>query len=449
MSRILVVDQERRPLMPTTPARARIMLKGGKAAILRCFPLVLILKEARPEAVLEPLRVKLDPGSKTSGIAVVNDQTGEVVWAAELTHRSSQIREALTKRRAVRRSRRSRHTRYRPARWHNRHRPDGWLAPSLLSRLLHLLGWVKRLTRWCPVGAISQEMVRFDMALLQNAAIQGQEYQHGTLFEAEVKQYLLTKWQHRCAYCQASATRLEIDHVRPRSRGGSDRVSNLVISCRACNEAKADQPLEAFLADRTDLLGRILAQLKTPLDDAAAVNSTRHRLHEELQALGLPIEVGTGGRTRWNRNRMALPKTHWIDAVVVGASTPDRLRLRRVRPWLIEATGRQSRQMVNVDKFGFPRGRAKGPGCIQGFHTGDLVKALVTKGKKAGVYTGRVAIKSDGYFKITGHPFGMVEGIHARYCIPIHRKDGYSYSQGGVALPPQAFTPGEEAPQIW
>ncbi len=116
MSRILVVDQERRPLMPTTPARARILLKGGKAAVLRRFPLVLILKEARPEAVVEPLRVKLDPGSKTSGVAVVNDHTGEVLWAAELTHRSSQIREALTKRRALRRSRRSRHTRYRPAR---------------------------------------------------------------------------------------------------------------------------------------------------------------------------------------------------------------------------------------------------------------------------------------------------------------------------------------------
>ena len=107
MSRIFVVDQERRPLMPTTPARARILLKGGKAVVLRRFPLVLILKEARPEAVVEPLRVKLDPGSKTSGIAVVNDHTGEVLWAAELTHRSSQIREGLTKRRAVRRSRRS------------------------------------------------------------------------------------------------------------------------------------------------------------------------------------------------------------------------------------------------------------------------------------------------------------------------------------------------------
>ena len=100
MSRILVVDQQRRPLMPTTPARARILLKSRKAAILRRFPLVLILKEARPDAEVSPLRVKLDAGSETSGIAVVHDQRGEVVWAAEVTHRSEQIREALTKRRA-------------------------------------------------------------------------------------------------------------------------------------------------------------------------------------------------------------------------------------------------------------------------------------------------------------------------------------------------------------
>ena len=110
MSRILVVDAERRPLMPTTPARARILLKNHKAAILRRFPLVIILKEARPEAVVEPLRVKLDPGSKTSGVAVVNDRTGEVVWAAELTHRSQEIHQALMKRAAARRGRRARHT---------------------------------------------------------------------------------------------------------------------------------------------------------------------------------------------------------------------------------------------------------------------------------------------------------------------------------------------------
>src|SRR5260370_29688953 len=108
-----------------------------------------------------------------------------------------------------------------------------------------------------------------------------------------------------------------MDHVHPRWRGGSNRVSNLVIACQACNEAKADQPIEAFLANRPELLAHIQLQMKTPLADAAAVNSTRWRLYEELKALGLPIEVGTGGRTRWNRTKLALPKTHWIDAACV------------------------------------------------------------------------------------------------------------------------------------
>ncbi len=443
MSRILVVDQQRRPLMPTTPARARILLKQGKAAILRRFPLVLILKEARPEAVVEPLRVKLDPGSKTSGIAVVHDDTCEVVWAAELSHRSQQIHDALLKRAAIRRSRRQRHTRYRAARFANRRKPPGWLAPSLLSRVQHLVTWVKRLQRWCPVGAISQELVRFDTAALQNPEITGQEYQRGALFEAEIKEYLLLKWHHRCAYCEATDTRLELDHVHPRSRGGSHRVANLVLACRACNEAKADQPIDVFLADRPEVLARIQAQLQTPLTAAAVVNATRWRLFEDLQALGLPVEVGTGGRTRWNRRRMALPKTHWIDAAAVGASTPLRLRTGHVGPWLIEAKGRQARQMVNVDEHGFPRGRAKGAGCVQSFRTGDLVRAVVTKGKKIGTYLGRVAIKTDGYFKLTGK-HGMVEGIHARFCRPLHRKDGYAYQRGGASsswLKPEASAP--------
>ncbi len=125
MSRILVVDAQRRPLMPCPPARARILLKSRKAAVLRRFPMVLILKDAQQEGVVEPLRVKLDPGSKTSGIAVVNDHTGEVVWAAELTHRSQEIHHALMKRAAARRGRRARHTRYRPARYQNRRRPKG------------------------------------------------------------------------------------------------------------------------------------------------------------------------------------------------------------------------------------------------------------------------------------------------------------------------------------
>ena len=437
MSRVLVVDAARRPLMPTTPARARILLKTGRAAVLRRFPFILILKEAKPEAVVQPLRLKLDPGAKTTGLAVVNDASGEVVWAAEITHRGDQVHNALIKRARVRRGRRQRHTQYRQARFANRRRPKGWLAPSLLSRVHNVLTWVSRLRRFCPIGAISYELVRFDMALLQNPTIEGIEYQRGTLWGVEVRQYLLARWEQQCAYCSATGLPLEIDHVIPQSRGGSNRVANLVMACRLCNLAKGDKPLEDFLADRPEVLARIQAQRKAPLKDAAAVNSTRWAIYERLKATGLPVETGSGGLTKWNRQNRALPKAHWVDAACCGASTPELLRLLHVRPWLITASGRQKRQMRNVDKHGFPVGKPKGPSRVRGFRTGDLVKAVVPPHLKAkGAHSGRVLVRTRGIFDLqTRH--GRVKDIPARYCRSLHQNDGYDY-QLGAALPPHA-----------
>ena len=435
MSRIFVVDHERRPLMPTTPARARLLLKAGKAAILRRYPLVLILKESRPEAVVEPLRLKLDPGSKTSGIAIVNDRSGDVVWAAELTHRSAAIRERLAKRRTARRSRRLRHTRYRQARWQNRRRKKGWLTPSLVSRVHHLLTWVKRLQRWCPLGAISQELVRFDTAALQTPTIGGIAYQRGTLFACELRDYVLTKWEHRCVYCQRDGIPLQLDHVIPRSKGGSDRPSNRVPACEHCNQQKGNQDLTVFLQDQPALLASIQAHLKAPLADAAAVNTTRWRLYVALGATGMPVEVGSGGRTRWNRRRQNLPKTHWLDAASVGASTPERLQIKHVRPWLLQATGWQRRQMCLMDEAGFPRTKPKQQSRVKGFKTGDLVKAVVTSGKKVGSYVGRVAVRATGSFNVTTRQ-ATVQGISHRACTVVHRCDGYSYQKGETAFPP-------------
>ena len=437
MSRVLIVDAARRPLMPTTPARARILLKTGRAAVLRRFPFILILKEAKPEAVVQPLRLKLDPGAKTTGLAVVNDASGEVVWAAEITHRGDQVHNALIKRALVRRGRRQRHTQYRQARFANRRRPKGWLAPSLLSRVHNVLTWVARLRRFCPIGAISYELVRFDMALLQNPNIEGIEYQRGTLWGVEVRQYLLAKWEQQCAYCGATGLPLEIEHVIPQSHGGSNRVANLVMACRACNLAKGDKPLEDFLADRPELLTRIQAQRKAPLKDAAVANSTRWALHERLGALGLPLETGSGGLTKWNRQSRELPKRHWIDAACCGPSTPPVLHLHTVRPWLIEAKGRQARQMVNVDHLGFPCSKPKGPSRVRGFRTGDLVKAVVPPHLKAkGVHIGRVLVRTRGIFDLqTRH--GRVKDIPARYCCCLHQNDGYLY-QLGAAPPPHA-----------
>jgi 5-methylcytosine-specific restriction endonuclease McrA len=296
-----------------------------------------------------------------------------------------------------------------------------------------MLTWIARLRKWCPLGALSLELVKFDTALMQQDTLQGEDYQRWTLAGFELRQYVLLKWKHMCAYCGVSGVPLELDHVVPRSRGGSHRESNLVAVCHACNQQKGNRAIEEFLQDKPEVLQRIRMQLKTPLSDAAAMNTLRWALFERLRATGLQVEVGSGGRTKWNRVSRALPKTHWLDAAVVGASTPAVLHLGRVVPWLITAKRRQRRQMVLMDKHGFPRTSAKQSSCVQGFRTGDIVRADVLTGKKIGSHSGRVAVRASGFFNITTST-ATIQGVAARSCIPLHHADGYSYQKGERCL---------------
>jgi 5-methylcytosine-specific restriction endonuclease McrA len=285
---VFVVDTDKRPLAPCHPARARRLLTERKAAVWRPYPFTIILKRAVPDANPEPLRGKIDPGSKVTGLALVNDRTGQVAWAAELTHRGQRIRDALLARRAIRRGRRQRKTRYRAARFGNRRRPDGWLPPSLESRVSNVLTWVARLCRVAPVAAISQELVKFDPKALQHPEVSGVEYQQGELAGYEVREYLLEKFARTCAYCQATGAPLQVEHIVPKARGGSNRVSNLAIACAPCNQAKGQQTAAEFGHPA------VQAQARQPLKDAAAVNASRWALYARLQATGLPVEVGTG-----------------------------------------------------------------------------------------------------------------------------------------------------------
>ena len=342
MNSVFVIDTEKRPQPPVHPAVARRLLAGGEAAVWRRYPFTLILTTGQPPVGTgqheSALRVKIDPGSRTTGLAVVDDTDGELVWAAELAHRGQQVKERLEKRRAIRRGRRSRKTRYRPARFNNRCRGGGchgcggnaakgkslcrpcaakprsernpelavkWLPPSLMSRVHNVNTWVKRLRKVAPVSAISVEIVRFDTQQLENPEISGVEYQQGTLLGYEVREYLLEKWQRTCAYCKAKNVPLEVEHIVPRSRGGSNRITNLALSCRKCNQAKGNQTAEEFGHPK------VQAQARTPLKDAAAVNVTRYKIRDVLSEHGLPIEVGTGGRTKFNRTLQGLSKSHW------------------------------------------------------------------------------------------------------------------------------------------
>jgi 5-methylcytosine-specific restriction endonuclease McrA len=433
---VFVLDRQKKPLMPCTEKRARLLLERGRAVVVRLAPFTLRLKD-RIGGATQPLRLKLDPGSRVTGLALVresetyNPDTGAVerlehgLWFGELAHRGQAIREALTRRRHYRRARRARKTRYRAPRFLNRPRRAGWLPPSLQHRLDTTVNWVQRLRRLAPITALSQELVRFDTQALQNPEISGVEYQQGELAGYEVREYLLEKWRRTCAYCDATHVPLEIEHIVPCSKGGSDRVSNLTLACRACNQRKANQSIEDFLQRQPARLHQIQAQAQAPLKDATAVNATRWALLNTLKTTGLPVETGSGGRTKFNRTRLDIPKTHALDAACVGA-------VDQVWDWnrpvlAIRATGRGAYSRTRTFKNGFPRGYLMRHKRVHGFQTGDWVRAEAPTGKKAGVHVGRVAIRRTGSFNVQT-PGGTVEGLSYRYCRVLQRADGYGYT---------------------
>ncbi len=420
---VFVVDRRHQPLMPCSEKRARLLLSRGRAVVHRMAPFAIRLKDRRvQESTVQPVMLKLDPGSRTTGIAlarVASTDVGEVhhaLYLAQVEHRGDTVTHALHQRAAYRRRRRSASLRYRPPRLLHRTRMHGWLPPSLRSRIGNVVTWAKRYQRLAPLTRIEVERVRFDLALMQHPELQGVAYQRGTLAGWEVRAYMLVKWNYRCAYCHRFSERFELDHIIPRSRHGSDRVSNLCLACHDCNATKGDRTAAEWGHPE------VAAQAQAPLRDAAAVNATRFAICDALRTLGLPLRTWSGGRTRWNRDRFGMAKDHALDALCVGDLVG--VHAGRDRTLQIRATGRGGYQRTNVDASGFPRGYLTRQKQVQGYQTGDLVRAEVpSQFKTAGRYTGRVAVRSTGSFRV-----GKVDGINAKYCRLIQHADGYAYT---------------------
>ncbi len=437
--RVLVLDKNKRSLMPCRQARARKLLSAQKASLYRRYPFTIILKE-RDSGDTQPISLKIDPGSKTTGIALVAefDSNNTCVFALNIGHRGHQIKVSLEKRRAIRRSRRNRHCRYRPARFLNRKKQTPWLPLSLMSRVHNVETWTKRLKLFAPVSDAQVETVRFDMQLMENADIQGVEYQQGTLKDWEQREYLLYRNKHTCAYCAGLSGDkiLNKEHIMPKVLGGSNQIVNLTIACRSCNEHKGKLHPKAWIAlcsDKKDKINKqravsmakILTGYRPTLRDAAAVNATRYAVGGMVKSHFPNTQFFSGGRTKKNRSKQLLLKDHWIDAACVGHQGAN-IIIESFDFLSVTAQGHGSRQMCRMDKFGLPRTSAKNKGLVHGFKTGDLVTAQVSTGKKKGFYTGRIAVRSSGFFNIkTSNE--TVQGISHRNCRSIQKGDGYGY----------------------
>jgi hypothetical protein len=433
---VFVLSKNKKPLMPCSEKRARLLLSKKQAVVHKTYPFTIRLKKQTGNAT-QPLQLKIDPGSRYTGVALVMDLPTlmRALCLFELQHRGHQISEALTQRRAFRRRRRNQ-LRYRPARFDNRTRKDGWLPPSVQHRLDTTLALVQKLKRLCPVSAIVFERVKFDMQKMLNPDIQGVEYQQGTLFQYEVREYLLERHQRTCAYCAGESLDpiLEVEHKHPRAQGGTNSIHNLVIACRTCNQAKGSLTLSEFLSTlkntkldkvRKVKITQILAGKVFRLKDAGAVNACRNQLGRDLASQQLPVSTGTGAQTKYNRMRYQLPKTHALDALMTGELT------KPVEGWsrptlVVKAMGRGCYQRTRLDQYGFPRGYLQRKKTYFGFQTGDLVISTVTKGKKQGIHVGRVAVRDSGYFNVQTKT-GVVQGVSYKTCQIIQRNTGYHY----------------------
>ena len=416
---VFVLDAHQKPLMPCTEKRSRQLLERGRAVVHRMAPFTIRLKDRTAEtSVFQPIRVKFDPGSKTTGVAIILEgaKGPKVIFFGEIVHKAG-IKARLDARRALRQNRRHRKTRYRKPRFQNRKRKEGWLPPSLEARADQTLHALVQIQKRTPITHLSVEHVKFDTQAMKSPDISGVEYQQGTLLGYEVREYLLEKWGRACVYCGQTDVPLQVEHIVPKSRGGSNRVSNLTLACEPCNLRKNNQTAAEF--GYPDIQG----QARKPLKDAAMMNATRWRLYGALRATGLPVEGGSGARTKMQRIAHNLPKEHDYDALCVGQSTPDRFTQLPAYIQIWTAAGRGTRQMCGTNKYGFPIRHRTRQKVHFGFQTGNLVKAVVPRGKYAG----------SGSFDISADGQRIAQGISYKHFRILQRNGGWQYEQKHVS----------------
>lgn len=360
---VIVLNMRGKPLMPTSPRKARLLLKKGKAKVVNRNPFTIQLKYPTGEAK-QPIILALDPGYKNVGFSATTNKreliSGEVILRTD-------IPDKLKEKKMYRTNRRSRNTRYRKPRFDNRGIPKGWLTPSIQHKLDTYINLVNKFNNILPISQINVEISPFDIQKMQNADISGIEYRQGELQGYEIKEYLLEKWHRQCAYCKIENVPFETEHIIPTSRGGTNRVSNLTIACHQCNQKKGNMTATEFGHPDIQL------QAKQSLKAAAFMNVVRSRLVDIIKK-EFPQYICNktyGYVTKHNRIKLELEKTHANDAFVI-AHHNNKLNFDQIRskPYQVKQIRRNNRSL-QLNRKGFkPSVRTK----RYKYSPGDLIK---------------------------------------------------------------------------
>jgi len=332
--RVPVLNIRGKPLMPTTSGKARKLVKQKKAKVVSRTPFVIQLTKATGETK-QDLTLGIDAGYSHVGFSAITDE--KELISGELTMRKN-ISKLIEQKSNYRRTRRSRLWHRKP-RFNNRtkDKKEKWLAPSMKHKLQTHIKLIDKLKKILPINKTIIEVATFDQQKMQNPEISGIEYQQGELQGYEIKNYLLQKFGRKCMYCGKKNIPLEIEHIIPKSRGGSSRVSNLTIACRKCNLKKGSQTAEEFGYPN------IQKQAKKSLKSTPFMNNVRKMLVKQINA-----EETFGYITKYGRIKYNLDKSHINDAFVIAeGKTQD-----RCKPYSVTQTRRNNRKL-QTNRKGF------------------------------------------------------------------------------------------------
>ena len=349
-TQVCVLDQNGKPLMPTTRlGKVYRLLKTQKAHIVSYEPFTIQLDYEPDTHIIQPLTLGVDSGAIHSGYSVANEH--REYYSAEVIARDN-ISKKLSNKRMYRKQRRSRKTRYRKPRFKNRkNKKKGWLPPSLEQKVAVQLNEIDHLHHYFPIENIIVEVAEFDIQKIKDPNISGIEYQQGTLYGYNIRNYLLEKHGRKCFYCGKTVSDFEVEHMIPKIRGGSDRIDNLTLSCHDCNQKKdtltAEEFIKQTLPDKkaaTKL--KQLPNEKHLFKYMTYMNATRWSLYNAIDEKYPNVTMTYGYITKYNRIKAGFPKTHHIDAKCITgfATVPSmgqtvvKIKMRRHNRQLHQAT---------------------------------------------------------------------------------------------------------------
>ncbi|HZR42151.1 MAG TPA: RNA-guided endonuclease IscB [Ktedonobacteraceae bacterium] len=373
-----VLNQHGEPLMPCQPRKARLLLKEKKAKVVKIVPFTLQLLYGS-SGYKQEVSLGIDAGTQHIGVSATTEK--QVLFEAEVKPRTDMV-ELIATRRQFRRARRQRKTRYRQARFANRKKPEGWLAPSIQQQVDAHLKTIKMVHKILPVKKTTIEVAQFDLQKIKNPEIEGVEYQQGPQMGFwNVREYVLARDHHTCQWCKGKSKEkvLNVHHIESRKTGGN-APCNLITLCETCHDVIHRTHQEHKIEKRAN-----------GFRDATQMGIIRLQIYEQARELFPNVQLTYGYITKHTRIEHGLAKSHLVDARCISGHP----KAGSDETWyLIKHVRRNNRQLHKATiRKGGKRQRNTAPKSVHGFRLFDCVN-----------YQGQICFvfgrRSSGYFDL-------------------------------------------------